>query len=85
MEKERCLDPRKNDEGYLDLTAYEAIKRVEESTGVVAPVYPDPADMDERDRHHKLIGGILRMCELAGYSIEERIVVRDNRTGKVWR
>ena len=38
-----------------------------------------------RERHHRLIGCILRICELSGYSVEERIVVKDKRTGKVWR
>ena len=62
---------RRNAEGYPDPTAYAAIRRAE-------------ADL-EYERHKKLIGCILRICELAGYSMEERIVVRDNRTGKIWR
>lgn len=63
-------DLRRNSEGYLDLTAYEAIKK---------------ADNDlEIERHRKLIGCILRVCELAGFSVESKIVLRDNRTGKIW-
>ena len=28
---------------------------------------------------------IFCMCELSGYHLEERIVVKDLRTGKIWR
>lgn len=44
-------DLRRNAEGYLDPTAYEA----------------------------------MRNCELSDFHIEERIVIKDKRTGKVWR
>lgn len=65
------LELRKNGEGYPDPTAYEAIRR---------------AELDlEYERHRKVVGCLLRVCELAGYSIEERIILRDNRTGKIWR
>ncbi len=65
-------DPRKNAEGYPDPTAYEAIKRIE---------YKDP----EASRFYKVIGCVLRILELSGYSLEEKIVLRDKRTGKIWR
>lgn len=53
--------------------------------------YPDPtayeaikrAEAD--DRFHKLLYAIRDICELSGFTIEERIVLRDNRTGKIWR
>lgn len=62
-------DDRKNAEGYLDRTAYEAIKNVEK----------------EEERFRKLLDTIFAICELAGFHIEERIVIRDKKTGKVWR
>lgn len=63
-------DLRRNSEGYLDLTAYEAIKK---------------ADYDlDAERHRKVIGCLLRVCELAGFSVESKIVLRDTRTGKIW-
>ena len=62
----------KNHEGYPDPTAYEAITHADAQRTV------------EFERHRKLIGCILRICELAGYSVESRISVRDLRTGKVW-
>lgn len=60
---------RKNAEGYLDRTAYKAIKNVEK----------------EEERFRKLLDTIFAICELAGFHIEERIVIRDKKTGKIWR
>lgn len=62
-------DDRKNAEGYLDRTAYEAIKNVEK----------------EEEKFRKLLDTIFAICELAGFHIEERIVIRDKKTGKIWR
>lgn len=63
---------RRNGEGYPDPTAYEAIKRAE-------------AEHErERERFLKLVGCILRICELSGFHLEERLVLRDKCTGKVW-
>lgn len=61
----------KNAEGYNDPTAGIAITYVEKDR--------------EAERHRKLIGCLLRVCEMAGFRVEERIVVKDLRTGKVWR
>ena len=72
MEEFHNTDPRKNAEGYPDPTAYEAIKRVE---------YQDP----EKNRFYKVVGCILRILELSGYTLEEKLVLRDRRTGKIWR
>ena len=69
--EERSLS--RNASGHPDPTAYRAMKNIE------------AGESDEWERHHKLIGCLLRICELSGFSLEERIVVRDNRTGKVWR
>lgn len=60
---------RRNASGYYDPTAYEAIKNVD----------------DETVRFQKLLNTIFYICDLAGFHVEERIVIRDNRTGKVWR
>ena len=67
-------DIRKNGEGYSDPTAYKAIKRTMER------------DKDcDMDRFHKLLYAIRDICELADFGIEERLVLRDKRTGKIWR
>ena len=60
---------RKNAEGYPDPTAYEAVKDADE----------------ELMRFRKLMGAIYRICELSDFQLEEHIVVKDKRTGKVWR
>lgn len=60
---------KKNVSGYQDLTAYKAIKN---------------ADADN-DRFYKLLRAIFSICELSGFRLEERIVLKDEKTGKVWR
>lgn len=62
-------DLKRNGSGYLDLTAYEAIKKVD----------------DDSERFHKLLETIFNVCELSGFHIEGRIVVKDLETGKIWR
>lgn len=41
--------------------------------------------MTDEDRLKKLLKTIYAMCELADFHLEERIVLRDMRTGKIWR
>lgn len=69
--EDRRLEDRrlkKNAEGYNDPTAYKAIKRADE----------------DFERYQKLIGCLLRVCELSDFKIEGRITLVDKRTGKVW-
>lgn len=40
--------------------------------------YSDP-------RFHKLLDAIFTICELSGFHIEERIIVKDKKTGRIWR
>lgn len=63
------MEKRKNAEGYLDLTAYDAMRNVEK----------------EEERFRKLLDTIFSICELAGFHIEERIVIKDKKTGRIWR
>lgn len=72
-------DPRRNGEGYTDLTAYEALRR----TNRIPYKKNDKYDY-EKMRHSKMIGAILRICELADFQVECKIVLRDKRTGKLW-
>ena len=58
-----------NNSGCLDLTPYKAIVNVEK----------------EEKRLRKLLKTIFYICDLAGYHVEERIVLKDKRNGKVWR
>ena len=60
---------KRNGSGYYDPTAYKAIKKVDA----------------EEERFQRLLATIFYICENAGFHIEERIVIKDVRTGKVWR
>ena len=62
----------KNASGYPDPTAYQAIMNC-------------TAEQEAYERYRKLIGCLLRVCELSGFSVEERFVLKDNQTGKIWR
>lgn len=60
---------RKNSEGYSDPTSYGAIKAIQK----------------EDERFHKLLHTIFDICELSGFEVENRIVLVDKKSGKVWR
>jgi hypothetical protein len=61
-----------NDSGCKDLTAFQAIENVER-------------DRKDEERFKKLLSTIFYICDLAGFHIEERLVLRDKYTGKVYR
>ena len=45
-------------------------------------------DLDEQaeeEKFKKLLGTIFNLCELSGFHLEERIVVKNKRTGRIWR
>ena len=63
---------KKNPEGYMDLTAYEAIRNTE-------------LEAAREDDFHKLLNTLFDICELSGFHIEGRIAIKDLKTGKVWR
>lgn len=65
-------DPRRNASGYMDLTAYEAIKNADR-------------EADAEARFKRLLATIFYICELAGFRIEGRLTIVDKKTGKVWR
>lgn len=71
LEEEEKMCQR-NNEHYMDSTAYQAMKNIE-------------AEKKATERYKKLLGCIFRICELAGFHVEERIVLKDLRTGKIWR
>lgn len=64
---------RKTDPTHKDPTADIAISKV------------DLARMDEEDKFRDLLDTLYYISDLAGFDIEERIVLRDRETGKVWR
>lgn len=62
-------DIKRNGSGCSDPTAYKAIRNLER----------------DQERFQKLLDTIFNICELSGFHIEERIIVKDMKTGKVWR
>lgn len=65
-------DPRYNASGYLDLTAYKALENVEK-------------EAKDTERFNHLLSTIFYICDLAGFHVEGRIVLKDKKTGKIWR
>ena len=64
-------NPRYNASHCLDMTAYEAISNV---------------DRENREREilaKKVIKTIQNVAHLAGFNIEGRVTLRDNKTGKI--
>lgn len=59
----------KNGSGCVDPTAYNAIKNTEE----------------EIERYGHVIHTIHMVCKAHGFSVDGRIQIKDERTGKVWR
>jgi hypothetical protein len=42
-------------------------------------------NIEDETRVNKLLATIFNICELAGFRVENRIVLKDKRSGKVWR
>lgn len=65
-----------NGSGCKDFVAYEAIKNVERE---------ERKKQTDEERLTKLVMTIFNICELAGFHVEGRIVLKDKKTGKIWR
>lgn len=71
-------DPRRNESGCMDLTAYEAIKKVDR----------EGKDRGKHERNEevftaiKLVKNMLRKFDLI---VINRIEIKDKRTGKIYR
>lgn len=63
----------RNASGYPDPTARDAIRNADHYT------------LEESDRFHNLLDTIEYIIEVAGFELEEHIVLKDLRTGRVWR
>lgn len=64
---------RYNGSGYYDPTAYQAIENIEK------------VNKNDERRVKRLLATIYYICNLAGFRIEDRIVLKDKKSGKVWR
>ena len=68
---EKADNPKKNTEGYPDMTPHKAVKNMDHQK--------------EINRVHKLVHTVFYICNLAGFDVVERIVLKDRKTGKVWK
>lgn len=59
----------KNKSGCSDPTAYTAIKR---------------NDIESRN-FHRALNALYKVCDKYGFYFDERVVLKDKKTGKVWR
>ena len=66
----------------IDMNEYNDVNSYDDFTDESKKANKKKADIE---RHHRMIGAILRICELAGYKVESRIVLRDIKTGKIWK
>lgn len=66
-------DPRYNVSGCLDLTAFQAERHIERE------------EREAKSRLDKVLSTIFYICDLAGFHVEGRIVLKDKKTGKIWR
>lgn len=69
--KDKKTPLHKNKSGYYDPTAYHAIRKADAE--------------NDRERLTKLLNLIFSISELSGFRVEERIVLKDLKTGKIWR
>jgi hypothetical protein len=65
-------DLKRNKSGYPDPTAYEAIMHLNTQTKPV-------------DRFYKLLDAIYIMCDVAGFTIKDPIVLEDKETKKIYK
>ena len=69
--------PLRNTEGYMDLTAHDALTNV---------MRDKQLEFDEADlRCNRLIKSIKTLIDLAGFELTARVEVRDRRTGRNYR
>jgi hypothetical protein len=66
-------DIMKNASGYWDPTAGKALLKVYKT------------NTDESVRFNKLLNTLFYIIDLAGFEVEGRIILKDKKTGKVWR
>ena len=68
-------DPRRNESGYLDPTAYTAIMNIEGSAVTI----------EDYERFHKLLKAIKNICDIAGFELAERVILADKKSGRIWK
>lgn len=62
-------DIKRNKDGYSDPTPYAVMKK----------------EQRDEERFQRLLATIFYICENAGFHIEERLAIKDLKTGKIYR
>lgn len=94
--KDPTFVSRRNFEGYLDLTAYEAerniIMETLENNIETAETVEKTADDNTKKKYSKdtvrffeTLDLIFKICRLAGFHVEGRISLKDIKTGRIWK
>lgn len=60
---------KRNGSGYFDPTAHKAMVKMDK----------------DQERFEKFLGTVFAIADLSGFHIDERIVVSDKKTGRVWK
>lgn len=68
-------NPIRNQEGYMDLTRHDAVENITR----------EEREKREAARVTKLVHTIFYICNVAGFDVVDRIVLKDRKTGRVWR
>lgn len=68
-------NPIRNQEGYMDLTRHDAVENITR----------EEREKRERARVTKLVHTVFYICNVAGFDVVDRIVLKDRKTGRVWR
>ena len=76
MDDDSSQVPLRNTEGYIDHTAYRALKNVMQPE----TTWRDPAD----HRHWRLIKTLMNLIDLMGYDLIGRIEVYDRQSGRTY-
>ena len=72
-ENDIYFNNHKNYEGYDDPTAYGAIINV------------DKQYSDSYSRFKDTLHVIKKICDISGFELESRIVLKDTKNGRVWK
>ena len=63
---------------------YKYVKRAVDEVERNTVATTEDSDYEQR-RVNSLLHVIFKICELSGFWVEERIVLKDRKTGKIWR
>lgn len=77
-----------NGSGCMDLVAYKAIVAADnerEVENIMKEKYVKKNKDEDQVRLDHLMAVIFKICEIAGFHLENRIVLKDVKTGKIYK